>query len=42
MTEAERAWWHGIQWTDVVFIVLGVVLLLILKMELWLPHYGPE
>ncbi|MGE3277615.1 MAG: hypothetical protein AB7O67_21070 [Vicinamibacterales bacterium] len=28
------------EWIDVVVAVLGLLLLLLLTMELWLPHYG--
>jgi hypothetical protein len=30
------------QWTDVVLVTVGVVVLLMLTMELWVPHFGPE
>lgn len=42
MIDARQPWWKRIQWIDVVLVVLGVVILLILTSELWLPHYGPE
>ena len=28
----------SVEWIDVVFVVLGVVILLVMTMELWLPH----
>ena len=31
-----------IQWIDVVFVVIGVIVLLMLTMELWMRHFGPE
>jgi len=37
-----KPWWHRIQWIDVVMVIVGVVILMILTMELWLPHYGPR
>jgi hypothetical protein len=39
MTDAERRWWRRIQWSDVVLVVVAVAVLLMLTMELWLPHY---
>lgn len=27
-----------VEWIDVVFVLLGVVILLVMTMELWLPH----
>ena len=41
MTDAPTPWWKRVQWIDVVLVVLGVVILLFLTMEFWLPHYGP-
>ena len=35
-------WWRRVQWIDVVLVVIGVVLLLMMTMELWTPHVGPE
>ena len=40
MSDAPNSWWRRIQWSDVVFVVLGIVFLLALTMEIWLPHYG--
>ncbi len=39
-----RPWWRRIQWIDVVFVILGVIILLMMTFELWLPHnpLGPE
>ena len=42
MVEPKRRWWHRIQWIDVVLAVIGVIVLLMLTMELWMPHFGPE
>ena len=42
MTDAPTRWWRRIQWIDVALVVLGVVILLFLTMELWLPHFGRE
>lgn len=42
MIEAPRRWWRRIQWIDIVMVVLGVVFLLFITMELWLPHFWPE
>ena len=42
MIDAAKSWWKRIQWIDVVLVLLGVVILLYLTMELWLPHFGPE
>jgi hypothetical protein len=42
MVEPRRRWWQRIQWTDVVLVIVAVVVLLMLTMELWLPHFGPE
>lgn len=42
MVEPKRHWWQRIQWTDVVLVVLGVVFLLFITMELWLPHFAPD
>jgi hypothetical protein len=39
---AHQSWWRRIQWIDVVIVMVGVVILMILTMELWLPHYGPR
>ena len=41
MVEPTR-WWQRIQWTDVVLLIVGVIVLLMLTMELWMPHFGPE
>jgi len=39
-----RHWWRRIQWIDVVLVILGVIVLLMMTFELWLPHnpIGPE
>ena len=39
-----RRWYARIQWSDVVFVILGVIILLMMTFELWLPHHplGPE
>jgi hypothetical protein len=42
MVEPIRRWWQRIQWIDVVLVVIGVIVLLMLTMELWMPHFGPE
>ena len=43
MTAPQKSrWWRHIQWIDVVLIVIGVMLLLMMTMELWMPHFGPE
>ena len=42
MIDPPKAWWRHIQWIDVALVVLGVVILLYLTMEFWLPHYRPE
>jgi len=42
MSDAESSWWRRIQWIDVVMVVLALIFLLVLTMELWLPHYGPD
>ena len=42
MIDAAKRWCKRIQWIDVVLVLLGVVILLYLTMELWLPHYGPD
>jgi hypothetical protein len=34
-----RSWWRRIQWIDVVLVILGVIVLLMLTFELWLPHH---
>ena len=36
----DRRWWKRIEWIDVVLVIVGVVILLMLTMEFWLPHYG--
>lgn len=28
-----------VEWVDVVFVLLGVVILLVMTMEVWLPHH---
>jgi len=33
-------WWRRVQWFDVLLVIIGVVILLMLTMELWLPHYA--
>lgn len=38
MRDVARPWWRRIQWIDVVLVVVAVVILLVLTMELWLPH----
>ena len=38
----ERRWWRRVQWIDVVLIVIGVMLLLMMTMEVWMPHFGVE
>ncbi len=42
MNTETRRWWQRIQWIDVVLVVIGVLLLLMMTMELWLPHFGVE
>jgi hypothetical protein len=42
MNEPTQHWWRRIQWIDIVLVIIAVVILLVLTMELWLPHYGPE
>ena len=39
--ENER-WWRRIQWIDFVLVIIGVLVLLMITMEFWLPHFGPE
>ena len=34
----QRRWWRRIQWIDIVLIIAGVMILLMLTAELWLPH----
>ena len=31
-------WWRRIQWFDVLLVILGVIILLMLTFELWMPH----
>ena len=31
-------WWRRIQWFDVLLVILGVIVLLMLTFELWMPH----
>jgi len=38
--EPKRQWWRRVQWIDVVLIVIGVVVLLFLTSEMWMPHLG--
>lgn len=33
-----QQWWRRIQWIDVVLVILGVIVLLMMTFELWLPH----
>lgn len=33
-----RSFWRRIQWIDVVLVIVGVIILLMLTAELWLPH----
>jgi hypothetical protein len=35
-----QPWWRRIQWIDVVLVIIGVVIVMTITMELWLPHYG--
>jgi hypothetical protein len=42
MNTETRRWWQRIQWIDVVLVVIGVFLLIVITMEWWLPHFGPE
>ncbi len=42
MNDPERSWWRRIQWIDVLLVIIAVMILLVLTMEAWLPHYGPR
>ena len=42
MTNRVKLWSQRIQWTDIVLVVTIVVVLLVLTMEIWLPHGGPD
>ena len=42
MNGVEGAWWRRIQWIDVLLVLVGVMILLMLTMEIWLPHNGPN
>ena len=38
----ENRWWRRVQWIDVLLVLVGVMLLLMITMEMWLPHFGVE
>jgi hypothetical protein len=42
MTASQSRWWQRIQWIDIVLIIIGVMVLLAVTAEWWLPHYGPQ
>ncbi len=42
MNGRPKRWWQRIQWTDVALVIIALAILLLLTMEFWLPHYGPE
>jgi hypothetical protein len=42
MTDRVKRWSQRIQWTDIVLVVIVVAVLLLLTMEIWLPHIGPD
>lgn len=42
MNTETHHWWQRIQWIDVLLVVIGVLLLVMMTMEWWLPHFGVE
>ncbi len=42
VSEPRPRWWRHIEWIDVVFVIIAVMILLMLTMELWLPHYSRD
>ena len=42
MNAENERWWRRIQWIDVVLVIAAVLVLLVMTMEWWLPHYGPR
>ncbi len=41
-TIRESQWWRRVQWIDVVLVIIGVMVLLMITMEMWMPHFGVD
>jgi hypothetical protein len=42
MDDQARRWWQRIELSDVVFVLLVLLVCLLITLELWVPHYGPD